>query len=138
MITVVFDSNVIISAVFWPRSTARRALVGLARREYTAAISRTLLDEYAEVASRLCERFPRTNPAGALGWLRAKCCWVELAPLGKQRSRDLQDDPVLATALAASARYLVARDKDLLDLEKPFGIEILTPAEFLRRIEPKH
>ena len=137
MIVVVFDTNVIISAIFWPRSTARRALLGLARRHYAAAISRELLDEYADVASRFHERFPRINPAGALGWLQAKCLWVELAPLGKRRSRDPKDDPVLATALAARARYLVAGDRDLLVLEKPFGIEIVTPGEFLSRTEPK-
>jgi hypothetical protein len=48
-----------------------------------------------------------------------------------------KDDPVLATALAARARYLVAGDRDLLVLEKPFGIEIVSPAEFLSRTEPK-
>lgn len=138
MIVVVFDTNVVISAIFWPRSTARRTLAGLARRQYAAAISRELLDEYGAVATRFCQRFPRINPAGALGWLQAKCLWVEPAALSKPRSRDPKDDPVLATALAARARYLVASDQDLLDLEKPFGIAIVTPAEFLSQIEPKH
>ncbi len=137
MILVVFDTNVIISAIYWPRSTARRTLAGVARRHHVAAISRELLDEYADVAARFRERFPRINPAGALGWLQAKCLWVELVSLGKRRSRDPKDDPVLATALAARARYLVAGDRDLLVLEKPFGIEIVTPAEFLSRTEPK-
>lgn len=27
--TVVFDTNVVVEAIFWPRSTARRALAGL-------------------------------------------------------------------------------------------------------------
>ena len=137
MIVVVFDTNVIISAIYWPRSTARRALSGLARRHYVAAISRELLDEYADVAARFRDRYPRINPAGALGWLQAKCLWIELVPLGKPRSRDPKDDPVLATALAARARYLVAGDRDLLVLEKSFGIEIVSPVEFLSRTEPK-
>ena len=62
---------------------------------------------------------------------------VLLAAPGKRRSRDPKDDPVLATALAALARYLVAGDRDLLVLERPFGIEIVSPAEFLSRTEPK-
>lgn len=88
MIIVVFDTNVIISAIFWPHSTARRALTGLARRQYAAAISRELLDEYGAVARRFREQFPRVSPAGALGWLQAKCLWVEPVPLGEPRSRD--------------------------------------------------
>lgn len=135
MMLVVLDTNVVISAIFWPRSTARRALAGLARRQYAAAISRELFDEYAGVAARFREQFPRTNPAGSLGWLQAKCLWVEPTPLGKPRSRDPKDDPVLATALAVRARYLVAGDRDLLALEKPFGIEIVTPIQFLSQIE---
>jgi predicted nucleic acid-binding protein len=29
----------------------------------------------------------------------------------------------------------VTKDKDLLALEKPFGVEIVTPREFYRRLE---
>jgi uncharacterized protein len=137
--TVVFDTNTVVRAIFWPRSTDRRALAGLARRQFRAAFSDFLFDEYERVARALQrERFPETNPAGALMWLRLKCRWVEPAPMGKARSRDAKDDPVLATALAARAAYLVASDRDLLDLEKPFGIAIVTPAEFLRAMEAVH
>jgi predicted nucleic acid-binding protein len=59
---------------------------------------------------------------------------VEPAPWGKQRSRDAKDDPYLAAALAARARFIVTYDQDLLDLEKPFGIEIIRPAQFLKLV----
>ena len=67
-------------------------------------------------------------------WIRAKSKLFEPAPLGKQRSRDPNDDPYLACALAAHARYIITYDEDLLRLGKPFGIEIIRPAELLRRI----
>jgi len=35
----------------------------------------------------------------------------------------------------ASATCLVTYDKDLLSLEQSFGIEIIRPPEFLRRIK---
>jgi predicted nucleic acid-binding protein len=38
---------------------------------------------------------------------------------------------VLAAALGARASYLVTKDPDLLALEKPFGIECVTPRSFL-------
>jgi len=135
---VVFDSSVVVQAIYWPQSTARRALAGLARRKYRTAATAALLAEYVYAASRLQSRFPDVNASGAIGWLRAKSRLVEPAPLGRQRSRDPKDDPVLACALASGAAHIVSQDRDLLDLEKPFGIAIVTPAEFLRLTEPRH
>lgn len=60
---------------------------------------------------------------------------MEPARLGRLRSRDPKGDPVLAAALADRARCLVVRDRRALALEKPFGVEVRTPAEFLHRIE---
>jgi len=59
---------------------------------------------------------------------------VEPAPLGKQRSRDAKDDPYLACALAAGAKVIVSRDDDLLTMNKPFGIQIVTPRELLTKL----
>ena len=38
----------------------------------------------------------------------------------------------LAAALASRAKYLISRDPDLLVLGKPFGIAIVTDAQFLK------
>ena len=94
MITVVLDTNTLISAIYWPRSTARKCLAGLAQRQYGVAVTRTVFDEYELIAAELQPRFPACNSAGALAWLRLKSRWVEPAPLGKSRSRDPEDDPV--------------------------------------------
>ena len=59
---------------------------------------------------------------------------VEPALLGKQRSRDPKDDPYLACALASRAKVIVTRDDDLLTMNKPFGIEIITPRELLTKL----
>jgi len=131
MTTVVLDTNTVVSAIYWPNSTARRCLAGLARRQYGIAVSAGLFAEYEAVAAEFQPRFPACNSAGALAWLRLRAIWVEPSPLGKQRSRDSRDDPFLACALAARATHLVTRDKDLLALGKPFGIQIITPANFL-------
>jgi len=50
--------------------------------------------------------------------------------LGKRQSGDPKDDPLLACALAARARFVVTRGDGLLALSKPFGIEMITPARF--------
>ncbi len=72
--------------------------------------------------------------AATLSWYQDNVKRVEPAPLGKQRSRDLKDDPYLACALGAGAKILVTRDGDLLTLGKPFGIQIITPRELLVRL----
>ncbi len=131
MIIAVLDTNTVISAIFWPGSTARRCLAGLARRQYSIALSQTIFEEYEAIAAEFQPRFPACNSAGALAWIRLKARWCEPAVLGKPLSRDPRDDPVLACALAANAKYVVTRDQDLLTLGKPFGIEIITPANFL-------
>jgi len=81
MITVVFDTNTIVSAIFWPKSPSRRCLAGLARRLYGIAVSGGVFDEYESVAAEFQPRFPSCNSAGALAWLRLKARWVEPALL---------------------------------------------------------
>ena len=78
--------------------------------------------------------FPDRSPLAFLGWIHQKALHCLPAPLGKQRSRDLSDDSFLACALAAEAQYVVASDRDLLSLGKPFGILIITPVELVRRV----
>lgn len=51
------------------------------------------------------------------------------------RSRDRDDDHVLATAVAGSADVIVTGDKDLLVLGQHESIAILNPRAFLDRAE---
>jgi predicted nucleic acid-binding protein len=37
----------------------------------------------------------------------------------------------VAAAVSGGAQYLVAYDKDLLDLGKPYGVQCITPRAFL-------
>jgi putative PIN family toxin of toxin-antitoxin system len=134
MIPVVFDCNVIMAAIGWG-GTARLCLKLVARRRVALYVTETILAEYDFVVSeRLREEVPGINPGPQLAWIRAKSKLVEPAPLGKQRSRDAKDDPYLACALAAGAKFIVSYDADLLILGKPFGVEIIRPAELLRRL----
>ncbi len=46
--------------------------------------------------------------------------------------RDPKDDMIVACAVAASADYIVSRDKDLLDLGKYRHIQIVSPENFMQ------
>jgi putative PIN family toxin of toxin-antitoxin system len=135
-VIVVVDTNVVVSAAFWPKSEDRRCFVLLARRKCRLAVIEAMLDEYRTLATRIGRReCPEKDPIPFLDWIERVALLVEPSPLGKRRSRDVKDEPFLACALASRAEFIVTKDKDLLALEKPFGVEIVTPREFYRRLE---
>jgi len=132
---VVFDTNVIVEAIFWPRSTARRALTGLALRRFKTAVNQAILDEYAAVTAELRARlFPQAQPSGALAWMVAKSVRVEPMPIKRKLSRDPNDNVFVASAAAARAAFLVTQDRDLLAREKPFGVQIVTPVQLIHEL----
>jgi uncharacterized protein len=135
-VTIVVDTNVVVSAAFWPKSEDRRCFVLLARRKCRLAVTEVILDEYRFLTARIGRReCPDKDPAPLLDWIERVALLVEPSPLGKRRSRDAKDDPFLACALASRAEFIVTKDNDLLTLDKPFGVEIVTPREFYRKLE---
>jgi putative PIN family toxin of toxin-antitoxin system len=134
--TVVFDTNVFVSASVTRIGVSWQCFVLLARRRFQLAVTRDILDEYettGEIFSRRPGKYQGANWRPLFQWLRHKAAYVEPSALGKQRSRDKDDDIFLACALARGAKIIVSKDHDLLDLGKPFGIEILTPSIFVAR-----
>ena len=135
MIRAVYDSNVVLSGIGW-NGSARRCLKLVAKRRVFLFVTEEILAEYESVIPEtLAEEVPEVNPHPKLAWIKSKARLVGASPLGKRPSRDAKDDIYLAAALGASAEYVVTYDKDLLDLDRPFGIKITRPAEFLRRIK---
>ena len=129
--TVVFDTNVFLAAAFW-KGTARKCWALCAGRHYPIAVTAEILGEYRRKAQVLARRFTQVNPEPILRWIESECPQFIPNPLGKQRSRDASDDMFLACALASRAQYQITRDTDLLSLGKPYGIIIVTDAQFLK------
>ena len=134
MINVVFDTNVVVSAIFW-RGDSRECLKLWAKRRFHLAITGPIFEEYSEIARRVGREIPDVNPQPWLKWIERKAKVYEPSRLESTPSRDPDDDPFLACALASDAKSVVSKDKDLLVLEKPFGIEIMTPRQFLAQFK---
>jgi putative PIN family toxin of toxin-antitoxin system len=131
---VVLDANIVASGVCW-QGEAYHCLARVARRQAFAYATEFILNEARETATRLIRELKHgNNAANILNWYLEAVRMVEPALLGKQRSRDAKDDPYLAAAIAARAEFIISYDKDLLDLQKPFGIEIIRPSQFLKLI----
>ena len=129
---VVLDANVVFAGVGW-RGEAYNCLLAMAKRRITVYATLEILEEVRSLVADRGHKF-KYQPGGTLNWYYDRVKLVETAPLGKQRSRDAKDDPYLACALAAGAKIIVSRDDDLLALEKPFGIQIVTPRELLAKL----
>jgi predicted nucleic acid-binding protein len=131
-VRVILDANVVFAAAGL-RGEAYQCLIAMARRRITAFATAGTLQELRILLAERGRRM-RHSPHSLLAWYYHKVKLVSPSPLGKRRSRDSDDDPYLACALGAGARVIISPDEDLLALQKPFGIEIITPTELLRRL----
>lgn len=128
MIKVVLDSNVLISALVFKGLPWQVVSAGF-REIYQPIYSHFI----AEEVKRGLVKLGHTNDEAEI-LLTAYESVAELVYLAdiKPVSRDPKDDPILATALAGKADYIVTGDKDLLVLEKYKRIVIINPANFIK------
>jgi putative PIN family toxin of toxin-antitoxin system len=127
----VLDSSIVISGIGW-RGEARNVLRLLARRSFVSIRTPYLTREWTETLTELStgRRWPNANWAGWLAWLKIKSRLVD-DPRLKRIARDPKDDPVLAAAISQRADCLVSYDRDLLDLQTPYGVRCVTPRAFI-------
>lgn len=134
MIRLVLDTGVLVAGLFW-RNEAHQCLRAWEHGVFHLAVSDPVFEEYERVARRVKAAARLAgDPEPMLRLIQDHALWVVPEPLGRPVCRDPKDDKFIEAALAAKARLLLARDADLTDLEKPFGIEILTPRQFLGRL----
>jgi uncharacterized protein len=137
VIDAVFDCGVVAAGIGWqgnPRYCLDLVFAGQVRLYVTTAV----WEEYDAAIPEILDRAGRAPVgSGVLGPLLRVVRFVDPAPLGKQRSRDLEDDRYLACALGARAEALVSNDRDLLALGKPFGVRVMTPIEFLKLVRSR-
>ena len=125
------DTNVLISMVFFPSSRFAKMLESITK-EHTLVLSSFVINELMAVAER---KFPAKKDA--IDKLLSKVGYEFVyTPLKMQSGlfniRDINDYPVLYTAIAENVDVLITGDKDFADveIEKP---EILTPAEYIAK-----
>ena len=131
MIRIVFDTNVIISAMIFVGSMPRRA-IELALLKGTILISAALSEKMNRVIvqDRFDRYVSRRQREGFLELLIRESEHIEITE-SIQVCRDPKDDRVLELAVCGNAAYIVTGDADLLVLNPFRGIEVLRPADFL-------
>jgi putative PIN family toxin of toxin-antitoxin system len=137
-VRVVLDTNVVVSGLLWP-NTPRRVLDAVRAGKLTAFTSQTLLDELADVLARphlapLIARFS-TPPAQLVFGYSKLARVVNAAAIAQVVLADPDDDAVFAAAVAARAELIVSGDKRVREIKNYQGIEVVSAAEVLARVE---
>ena len=126
---VVFDTNVYIAA-FVADGICARLVRRSRRREFELYLCHVVIREFS---AKLKVKFHCTaKEIVQVCSLISEAATAILAEgtLPHPVCRDHDDDPILACAETAAAKYLITGDKDLLVLKKHGGCHILSPREF--------
>lgn len=126
---MVFDTNVLVSALAMPGSRGEEALLRITRGRDELLFSRPILDELLEVLARKFSRNPEELSRVAL----------LIGALGKMVAPDervtvLADEPdnrILECALAGRADVIVTGDKTMLALGTWRQVRLASLAEYL-------
>jgi uncharacterized protein len=134
----VLDTNILVSAFLW-QGLPGKLLDLAAEKAIDLYTSQTLIDELADVLPRkhLAKKVLLTGLTveQMMDEYQKLATRVIAKPLTRSVSRDIDDDAILACALAADASLIVTGDDDLLVLKRYRRIPIVSPADALRRID---
>ena len=124
---LVLDTNVILAG--FATHGLCEALLTLVYRDHVVILSKHILDE---VSRHYREKFKATKfqADAAVAFLRSSSEIVVPAGVPPGTLRDQDDLPILGTAIAGDASCIVTGDRDLLDVGRFAGIDILSPRDF--------
>jgi putative PIN family toxin of toxin-antitoxin system len=137
VIRAVLDTNVLISAFFWP-GAPRRILDAAAADQFRLLTSEALLTELEDVLSR--DKFvPYLKAADEtvttlLEDFRVIVEVVDPAGINAVLETDPDDDAVLACALGGRAAIIVSGDAHLLNKAEYHGILIMNVNKFIEML----
>lgn len=130
---VVLDTGIFISAFLSTEGYPRKVVNLWLDKEFQLITSEWQIEEIKRVSQydRLKERIVHRDIGFLINRLKRHAIVLKEIP-NVDYSPDPDDNPILATALAGEAQYLVSGDKrDILDLEVVVGVRILTAREFV-------
>ena len=126
---VVFDTNILVSALVFPGGRAEAALLRIIEEHDQLLLSKPILDELLGVLAR---KFSRD--AEELARTAVTLSELALTVRPRQKLRVVQDDPdnrVLECALAGRADAIVTGDSALLELGEFRGVRVISLREYL-------
>ena len=135
---VVIDTNVLVAASRSRLGASYKLIAMLPRRHFQPAVSVTLYLEYLDVLLRPQNIVPGKTAQNALGFIRRFLAFSHRQKIHfnwRPTLKDPSDDFVLELSIASQSSYIVTFNKRDFGNIELFGIEAVTPAEFLRLLE---
>ena len=138
---VVLDSSVLVSAFLTRQGAVAQLLRPPIADRYRLCLSDFIMAETADVLlakTRLRARYRYADETvrDYIAWLLTRAEMVGKLPDVAAVLRDPKDDPILATAVAAQANYLVTGDRaHLLPLGTYANIRIVSPRDFIHAVD---
>ena len=126
---VVFDTNILVSALVFPGGRAEAALLRIIEEHDQLLLSKPILDELLGVLAR---KFSRD--AEELARTAVLLSELALTVRPRQKLRVVKDDPdnrVLECALAGRADAIVTGDSALLELGEFRGVRVISLRGYL-------
>jgi putative PIN family toxin of toxin-antitoxin system len=126
---VVFDTNILVSALVFPGGRAEAALLRIIEEHDQLLLSKPILDELLGVLAR---KFSRDAEELARTALLLSELALTVRP--RQKLRVVKDDPdnrVLECAVAGRADLIVTGDSGLLELREYRGVRIIGLRDYL-------
>ena len=133
---IVIDTNVFISALKSKRGASFKLLFDTPREKFEHNISPSLIFEYESVAKRDSSNIVLSD-SEIDSILDMICQWsikCEIYFLWRPYLKDPKDDFILELAVESQSDFIITYNKnDFKGIEK-FGIKVLNPKEFLKKI----
>jgi uncharacterized protein len=128
-VRVVFDSNILISALVFPGKQAEKAVLRIIENRDQLLISKPIVDEVLEVLARKFAREPEELA-------RVAVLLADLADMVRPRRRvrvlrDEADNRILECAVAGGADSIITGDQAMLELGSFEGIQIRSLRTYL-------
>ena len=131
MIKVVIDTNVFVSSFFGGNP---RAVIDVwTNGKATLCLSKDIVDEYIAVFERLgLDRDREIKEILRLFAAGFQIVFCHKTPHLEIIEDDPGDDKFIECAVALEAQYIISGDKHILSVQDYMGIQIMTPAQFLK------
>jgi putative PIN family toxin of toxin-antitoxin system len=130
MITLVMDTNVLISGLLSPHSHSARLVGLIAEGLIRVAFDERILAEYREVLARPKFPFQPAQIEALLTQIEEEGLKITPLPIAT-RLPDSDDLPFLEVALSAKVDFLVIGNKKHYPPSVRRGIQVLSPKQFL-------
>lgn len=133
---IVIDTNVLVAALRSSRGASHKLLLLINSGKFEINVSVPLVLEYEAVAKRLIGEIPLTERDidDILDYICAVANRKQIFYLWRPFLKDARDDMILELAVAASCDFIVTHNKKDFEGVERFGLEVVTPKEFLEEI----